>query len=276
MKKYCFQNGKIVPLSEAFISPDDVGFLRGYGVFEVLRTYNSKPFLVDWHLDRFESSAEMLDIEKIPSRQEINNHLEELTELFSGNEVSLRIIATGGRTQDSFTPNREEPTFLIIAEEFVDLDSRVYQEGVTLYSVEYKRSLPEAKTLNYILPIKIKTEKEKEGFFDILYRSDGLVLESSTSSFFIVKDGKIITADKDILKGITRRFLIKIADLPVEERPVRFEEITSADEAFLTATNKEIVPVVGVDEIKIGDGKVGVITQRLMKLFKDKAEEYAN
>ncbi|MDD3711718.1 MAG: aminotransferase class IV [Patescibacteria group bacterium] len=276
MKKYCFYNGEIIDFDDVSIRVDDLGFLRGYGVFEVLRTFFSKPFLLDWHLDRFESSLMILGIKKTPSREEIVSQIEKLINLFPEKDVTLRIIATGGKSPDSFSFVSGNPTFLIIAEEVVKLDSSIYQNGVALFPIEYERALPKAKTLNYILPIKIKAEKEKEGFFDILCTSGDLVLESSTSNFFLIKDGSLITAKEGVLMGTTRRFVMDISQMNIEERDVKFDELESADEAFITATNKDIIPVNRVGSITIGDGQVGDATKKLMTLFKEKVKEYVD
>ena len=276
MKKYSFFNGKIEPLLK--VSVDDIGFLRGYGVFEVLRTYSLKPFLLERHLNRFESSARFLGLEVIPSRKEILDAIRELILMFSGKEVSLRIILTGGRTPDSLSFNPASPTFLIIAEDFVGPDDDLYEKGVHLFPVEHQRIFPEVKTLNYIFPIKTKMDLEGMGFFDLLYTSNEMVLESSTSNFFIVKRGNLITSSDGILMGITRGFVIDIAkdSFGIEERPIKFDELTEADEAFITATNKEILPVTKIGDLTIGSGLVGAVTKELMSLFKERVKNHTN
>ena len=276
MEKYCFFNGKTGPLSE--ISVDDIGFLRGYGVFEVLRTYSFKPFLLEEHLNRLESSARFLGLEGSPSRKVISDAIRELILMFSGKEVSLRIVLTGGRSKDGWSFDPASPTFLIIAEDFVGPGDDLYEKGVHLFPVEHRRIFPEAKTLNYIFPIKTKLDLEGRGFFDLLYTSDGMVLESSTSNFFIVKGGNLITSADNVLMGITRGFVIDIAkdSFGVEERPIKFDELAMADEAFITATNKEILPVTRIGELTIGSGSVGAVTKELMSLFKERAKNQDN
>lgn len=260
------------------MSVDDIGFLRGYGVFEVLRTYSSEPFLLERHLNRFEGSARLLGLEGIPSRKEISDAIRDLISMFSGKEVSLRIVLTGGRTPDGLSFDPASPTFLIIAEDFVGPDDNLYEKGAHLFPIEHRRVFPEAKTLNYIFPIKTKRDLEGRGFFDLLYTSDGTVLESSTSNFFIVKGDKLITSADGVLMGITRGFVIDIAKdrFGVEKRPVKFDELKTADEAFITATNKEIIPVTMVGDLTIGSGSVGAVTKELMSLFKERVKHHAD
>ncbi len=278
MKKYCYTKGKIFDISEVSSGVDDIGFLRGYGVFEVLRTYSSKPFLLEGHLNRFEVSANFLGLNHLPSREEISKAMDELISKFSGKEISLRIVATGGQTSDGMTFDSSSPTFLIIAEEFIGPNDEVYEKGISLFPVEHKRIFPRAKTLNYIFPIKIKRDIEEKGFFDLLYTSNGKALESSTSNFFIIKGDVLITPKDDILMGLTREFVIdSVKDhFQVEERDIDFSEIGLADEAFITATNKEVIPVIMVGEEIIGTGFVGDKVKTIMNLFKNKVENHAN
>ncbi len=276
MEKQCFFNGEIKPLSDISLRVDDIGFLRGYGVFEVLRTYLSKPFLLERHLDRFESSAGILGLSRIPSRDDVSAAIDRLITKFSGKEVSLRIVLTGGPTPDGISLDPSSSTFLIIAEEFVGPEDKVYDVGIALFPVEHRRVFPRAKTTNYVFPIKTKRDSEEKGFFDLLYTSDGIVLESSTSNFFLVKDDKLITPKDDVLMGTTRGFVIEIArpHFQVEERVVSIDEIGSSDEAFITATNKEIIPVIRVGDTAVGSGKVGETTKKLTNLFKERVMDH--
>ncbi len=276
MEKQCFFKGEVRPLSDVSIRVDDIGFLRGYGVFEVLRTYSFKPFLLDRHLDRLESSAGILGLSRIPSRDEISAGMDRLIAKFPDKEVSLRIVLTGGTTPDGISLDPSSSTFLIVAEEFIGPDDKVYDSGVTLFPVEHRRVFPRAKTTNYIFPIKAKMESEERGFFDLLYTSDGTALESSTSNFFIVKDNKLITPKDDVLMGTTRDFVIEIArpHFRVEERVVSVDEIDVADEAFITATNKEIIPVIRVGDTVVGSGTAGKTTKKLINLFKERVMDH--
>ncbi len=107
----------------------------------------------------------------------------------------------------------------------------------------------------------------------MLISEDKKILECVTSNFFAVIDKKLITTPKDkILAGITRKIVIQLAKklkIPVEERDIDLREIKNFDEAFITATNKEILPIIKIDRARIGGGKVGEITKILMEEFKN-------
>ena len=177
-------------------------------------------------------------------------------------------------------------TLLILVDELKNLPANVFKKGIKLISFEHKRIMPEVKTLNYIPVVKLFSgEMKKQKAFEVLYTYSNRVLECSTSNFFIIRKNTIITPKNNILIGTTRDLVIKLAkkEFKVEERDIKISELKTADEAFITATNKEIIPVVKIGAQKIGGGKpttergkVGKNTKILMKLFKNYTEKFAN
>jgi len=271
--KYCYLNGKIISLKKANLDLYDVGILRGYGIFDVMRTYNRKPFLIAEHLERLKNSAKILNL-KIPiSHQKIEDVIKKLLKnnLPAGKEAIIRTILTGGKTSDGINYNYHLPTFYILTEIFEDLPEEFYQNGIKLITHNYLRDFPEAKTLNYITAIKLQKALKKKGAFEILYTHNNFALECTTSNLFILKNKKLITPKSKVLGGITRNFVIKFAKnrFDVMEKNIRLKDLDSANEAFITATNKDIVPVVRIDNKIIGNGKVGDGTKIIMKMFND-------
>ncbi len=269
MQRYCYLNEKIIPYNKACIKPTDIGLLRGYGVFEFLRTYYGKPFLLSKHLKRLVCSAKYLGL-KVPKTQpQIEEIIKELIKKNRVEECAIRIILTGGESKDSKT--FQSSTFCILIEDICNYPKRIYEKGIKLATVDYKREIPEAKTLNYIVGIReLKRAKEQKAF-EPLYVFDNSVLECATSNFFIFKNNVLITPKKDILLGVTRNLIIKLAGkkFKIEERELLKKELDNASEAFITATSKEIIPVVKIDNKKIGDGRVGKNTKILMEIFQD-------
>lgn len=275
-KRYCYFNGKITALDKIKISPYDLGILRGYGVFDAMCTKNGKPFLLNDHWKRLQNSARELNL-KIPvSRKEFQEIVTKLLKLNGFKKSYVRTILTGGISKDAFTPCGKE-TFFILMERFCPLPSSVFSKGANIITLEYQRDFPRAKTTAYIIALKKQKLKEKKKSLEIVYLKRGRVLEASTSNIFIVKNKVLVTPKDDILLGTTRNLIVKLArqdKLKILERKITLKELFSADEVFLTATNKDIVPVVKVDGKKIGDGKVGKITKELMKIFQKFAENY--
>jgi len=160
-------------------------------------------------------------------------------------ESEVRIVLTGGGTKNGM--NFNSSTFYILIEESKKMLSKLYNQGVKLVTFEHKREIPMAKTLNYISAIHFfNMYQKKQNFFEILYTYNSDVLECSTSNFFIFRNNKLITAEKDILLGTTRNFVLKLAkkSFKIEERRIKKSELRFANEAFITATNKDIIPVI--------------------------------
>mgnify|MGYP001558690341 FL=1 len=274
---FCYFNGKIVPASEALIHPDDLGILRGYGVFDVMKTVNGKIFLFDDHFKRLNDSAGYLGVKLPMKKTEIKETIKKLIVKNKISQASIRIVLTGGRSADIMHFHSGTPTFYILVSEFKSLADDLLKNGIKLATVNHSRDAAEIKTTNYVEAVRAINERQKkENFFEILYVSGGKVLEAATSNFFAFVGGKLIAPKDNILKGITRNLVIKLAkkEFKVEERELKTDELSLTTEAFITATNKDIVPVVQIDDKKIGSGKPGKNTKRLMQIFASFVNSY--
>jgi len=271
MIRYCYFNGKIMPEDKAGVSVRDVAVLRGYGMFEFLRTYDGRLFHFEDHIRRFRNSARMMGLRVPLSDEEIKSVLNRLIRKNKFKEAALRLVLSGGRTIDGMRYNRLVPTFFILADEFKPLPAAFHKKGAVVITHEHQREMPEAKTISYLVATREHNNgKNKNGrALEILYVKDGKALECTTSNFFIFKGDVLITPEKNVLKGVTRKIALKLArpKFKIEERDIKTSELKSATEAFLTATNKEIVPIVKIDGQKVGDGKVGRHTKILMDDF---------
>lgn len=268
---YCYVNGKIVSEKNALLSVRDVGILRGYAVFDVIRTYGKTPFLVHEHFARLERSAAALGLRVPFSEEKFTRIVRELCEKNACKNVMIRTVITGGATKDGMHFKRNAQSTFIITAPLSAFAKDVYEKGVVLETLEHKRELAHAKTTNYIAAVIWHNTPRIKPVFDALYVWKGKALEATTSNFFIVKGATIITPKSNVLHGITRNTVIGFArkTARVIERDISVRELKTADEAFLTATNKEIVPVVMVDGKKIGSGKPGKRTKMLIKEFHD-------
>jgi len=266
-----YLNGKFVPENKACISVYDLGFLRSYGVFEFLRTYHRKPFYLREHLKRLLKSARLINLkhpyslsflEKIVYRTLAKNkHL---------NEANIRIILTGGVSKDSLTPSK--PTLIVMITPLKTLPPSLYEKGAKIILQVFKRPNPQAKHLDYAKGVEYLEKAKKKGAVEVLFVDrQGKIYECATSNFFAVIKGKIFTPkNEDVLEGITRKIVFKLASklkIPIEERDLFIKEIPKFDEAFITSTNKEILPIVKIDSFLIGNGKPGEITKLLMSEF---------
>jgi branched-chain amino acid aminotransferase len=267
--KYCFFQGAIVPFDKAGIALNDLGVLRGYGVFDFYRTYSGKPFHLKEHYTRFQNSAKSIGLSVPVSYVEFEKITLDLLKKNKIKDASFRAVLLGGPVQNSLSASK--PTFYILTEEVYEPTKEQLEKGVSLMVHEYLRYIPEAKSTNYVEAVKMQKERIKQKAYEILYVSDGMVLECSTSNIFMIKGKHLITPDKNILKGITRKVILKIAkkDFVVEERGVEIYELLLADEVFISGTNKKILPVTKIGKKIIGNGKVGEKTRLLQRLWED-------
>lgn len=267
---YCYLNGKIVPTNEAFISIFDTGILRGYGVYDGATVFGKNIFRLPDHLKRLRNSAELIELEVPHSDMEIEKIMQELISKNNYTRTNLRTVLTGGDAIDGIFPTPGKPTFFIIAEEWQPLPQSLYTEGGKLITHEHQRYLPEAKTTNYIEAVKLQPLRKSSGAVEILFISNGQVLECATSNVFAIIGNILVTPNKNMLGGITRKVVIELAQdhYKVEERDLSVSELLGADEVFITSSYKDIVPIVKIDDKAVGQGFVGEKTKDLMALFK--------
>ena len=277
MSFFCYFNGKITTLDKVKISPYDLGLLRGYGVFDVMKTEKGKPFLPAEHWKKLSAYAKQLNLQVPIQKEKYFAVLKKLLTLNKFSKATIRTVLTGGKSPNGFEREEGKETFIILIEKFHGIAKEVYEKGAAIITEEYERFYPQTKTVNYVIAVRNQERKVKAKAMEILYLKNGQVLEASTSNFFLVKNGKIITQKKNVLLGITRNIVVEMArknKFKVEEREILEKELWQAQEAFMTATSKDIVPVTKIDGKKVEDGKVGEIAKILMKEFQKFVREY--
>ncbi|MBU0687350.1 MAG: aminotransferase class IV [Candidatus Margulisbacteria bacterium] len=244
-----FINGKIIDSRNAEISIFDRGFLYGDGLFESLRTYNCKPFLLDEHLARLFKSARLLKI-KIPySKLKIKNNIARLIKINKFKEAYIKIIVTRGEAKSHglSTKNVKGKANVIIIIEKLKRSPKKSNWKIITKTTTHSSTI---KSLDYLNNILAKTEAEKKGADEtILIDPQGYVLEGTVSNIFIVKNGILITPPLSlpILPGVTRQFIMKLArklKIKVQEKKIKLKDLKNADECFLTFSGEGIVPVI--------------------------------
>ncbi len=280
MEQIVFLNGNLVPRSTANISPFDHGFLYGYALFETMRAYSGRIFLMNRHLDRLIRSAESLsiplgntDIEEACYNTLNSNNLEDA-------RIRLTVsIGEGDGIPD--LPSHPNPTIFIIATHYTPLPAEVYQNGFKAVTSSIQQNsrppLSRMKTANYLNSLLARQEAKAAGVNEALLLNErGALCEGSTSNVFIVLNGSLITpnVDSGCLAGITREAVITLAltlGISLIEREIIPDELAQADEAFLTNSLLEIMPLVEVDSNPIGhenqQGKPGPMTRRIMEAY---------
>lgn len=270
MTEYCFLNGKVMPLNEAKVGVNDIGLMRGYGIYDGSPVFNGQPFRFADHWQRFLSGAHTLNLNVPITEEKAEKIIKELVDKsgFNG-RANAKMILTGGPSFNGVEYDFETPTFFILVEKWAPLSREFYEDGAKLVTYRHLRELPEFKTTNYIRAVNLQNWKKEEGAIEVLYVYDGELLEGASSNIFLIKGKTLITPAENILKGITRKTVLEIAKgrYEIEERLVREEELKTADEMFMTSSFRDIVPIVRVDDFKIGGGEVGPATKDFMGEF---------
>jgi branched-chain amino acid aminotransferase len=264
-----YVDGKFVPADEAAIPVDDLAILRGFGVFDLLRTYNGKPFFLDEHVERLEHSAREIGLELPWSHNEIVQITLETLRKNDLAEANLRIVVTGGSSPDFMTP-QGKPRLLVLVTPIPQLPDWWFSKGVKIITIVSERHIPGAKTIGYVPATMALRKAKKEGAIEALYIDrDDFVLECTTSNLFALIGGTLVTPGRDILSGITRKVILDIARdrFPIDIRDISRKELLKAQEVFITGTNKGIVPVIQVDDAIIAKGRPGHHTREIMSVL---------
>lgn len=269
-------DGDYVEAQAARLPVDDLSVLRGFGVFDFLRTYGGRPFHLEDHLARLKRSAELIGLEVGRPLAEIAAIVHETLGRNGYTEANIRIVLTGGSSPDCFLP-AGRPRLLVMVTPLVPPPEAWYRDGVEIITTPYSRYLPGAKSINYIPAIHAMQGARRQGAVEVLYvKPDGRVTECTTSNLFAVVGGRLLTPETDLLPGITRQVLLGLdLPLPAQIADLSLDALHAAEEVFLTASNKEVVPVVGIDQRPVADGRPGKRTREAMDRFRDYTTRYA-
>jgi branched-chain amino acid aminotransferase len=284
-------NGKITDSEHATISIYDHGFLYGEGVYEVLRTYNGEPFLFDRHMNRLRTSARMLMLD-VPFGDDefLRRSVETMTAAHLGQrgadgaeEAYIRILLTRGIGELTYDPAATPvPSVVVIVKPLAVPSARDVECGVKVCMVDMIRNHPQSvnpkiKSNNLLNNVLCMQQAMRNGGVEGVFRNyRGELSECSQSNLFIVTHGVVRTPalDAGLLPGITRGFIFELGSatgVKVEEAILKDDDLFDADEAFLTSTTKELVPIVQVDDRRIGAGVPGPTTQKLLATFRSTA-----
>lgn len=273
-------SGKLVEKEQAVISVYDHGFLYGDGVFEGIRVYGGKVFLLAEHIDRLYESARAIRLEIPMSQADMAAAVNSTVAANGLAEGYVRLVISRGAGYLGLDPRKTaNPQVIIIADTITLYPPETYQQGLKLVTASTIRNHPQAlsariKSLNYLNNILAKIEGVDAGCVEaLMLNHKGEVAECTGDNIFIVHRGVLKTppVDAGILEGITRNAVIRLArdaKVPVAETTLLRHDIYVADECFLTGTAAEVVPVTSLDGRPIGDGNPGPITRDLLERFR--------
>ena len=275
-----YVDGKLVPKEEAKISVFDHGFLYGDGVFEGIRVYDGNVFRLKEHMDRLYESAKTIALEIPMSKDDLTEATLKTVAVNGKRDAYIRLVISRGPGDLGIDPAKcSVPTVVIIVASITLYPKEFYENGIPLVTSCVRRIPqecldPQIKSLNYLNNILAKIDSKNAGVPEaLMLNTHGFVAECTADNIFLVKNGSVRTPQLShgALGGVTRGAVLDLAkEAGFETMRIRLalHDFYNADEVFLTGTGAEIVPVISIDGRRIGDGKPGKITNRLVEAFK--------
>lgn len=271
MGNVTYINGLLVRSEEAVVSARDAGFLYGDGLFETMRAYSGRIFALDKHLRRLAAGAKEIKIDNVPPADRLKMIIEATIWANNDPDIVVRITLTRGE------PGANTCT-IVVQTRPIGYSAEDYDSGVACMTMPDLRSgISRLKSLNHLPNILAKREAADRGFFEaLLIDRDGNLSEGASSNVFLVSGGILRTpaSDHGILKGVTRETVMDIAKAvgtEIREQAIGKEETYDAEEAFITNSVMEIMPVVSIDGRSIGSGHPGQITRKLLAAYRTMA-----
>ena len=277
MSEIVYLNGSLLPLNEARISPVDYGFLFGFGLFETMRAYDGKIFRLDKHLNRLARSTETLGLPA--ATLDIGKAVTDTLQANNLSNARIRVTVSAG--EGGIVPDPAgctSPTVLITAGPYQPYPEQTYEKGFKAVISSIRRNsqspLSRLKSMNYLENLLAKREAKTAGADEALFLNErDLVAEAAMSNIFIVSGGMLKTprVENGILPGITREIILELAPkLGIEavEQDIWLGDILEAEEAFLTNSVMEVMPLVKVARNRIGSGKPGPVTRKLRQAYR--------
>ena len=274
-------NGRITGQRDATISVFDHGFLYGEGIYETLRTYGGRLFLFERHMQRLRRSAALIALPLPFSDADLAADIEATMRASEvKGESYIRVLVTRGVGDLTYDPSATpRPSVVIIVKPHEDPPAEVYRDGVRVVIVDVVRNHPDSvspmiKSNNLMNSALAMQQAIRLGGYEGIMRNfRGELTECAVANLFIVRNSEALTPplSAGILPGITREHLFEIGHgigLTIREETLHDEDLFAADEAFLTGTTRELVPIVTVDDRTIGRGTPGPVTLRLLEAFR--------
>jgi len=289
MAEIIYLNGRLIPRSKAKLSPFDHGFLYGYGLFETMRAYQGHIFRLDRHLARLRRSAQSLGLTHsilhvVEGKQSLETACTATLEVNKLKDVRLRLTVSAGEGDMTPDPGTcSNPTVLVTARNLIPLPPEKYESGFKAGLSSLHRNsqspLSRLKSTCYIENILARMAARVAGCDEaILLNEQGYLAEGSTTNIFLMNNGELITPSlkSGVLPGITREAVLEIAraaNIKTMERQLELKELIEAEEAFVTNSILELMPLTWFEGKPIGTGKPGQLTRKLLAAYRKLVDE---
>jgi D-alanine transaminase len=276
MAHICYLNGEFLPLADAKVPVLDRGFIFGDGVYELVPVYSRVPFRLDEHLARLERSLAETRIRNPYTRAQWRELIYRLVDAQSFDDQGLYFQVTRGvAKRDHAFPKDVEPTIFMMSNPLVTPPRELVQKGAAAVTAQDNRWLRcDIKSISLIGNCLLRQLSAEAGAVETILFREGKLTEASASNVFVVKRGVILSPPKSslILPGITYDVVVELAGangLPLELREVTEPEVRGADEIWVSSSSKEVLPVVSLDAVPVGDGRPGPLFGRMYQLYQE-------
>ncbi len=271
-------NGQFLELEEVKISPYDRGFQYADGVYEVIRTYFGKLFRYKDHLERLKESLASIKI-RYNEADKLESIIYKIIEInnYAGADLSVYIQITRGASyprKHSFPPETVEPTIFVSVTPIEEKSNDSGKGIKIIFENDFRWLRCDIKSISLLASVLANQHAVEEGAGEAIWIKDGLLLEGSHTNFWGIKDNEVWTAPLSniILPGVSRKVIIEVchySGIPVVEQAIRENEIKFYDEFFVSGTTTEIKPVIQINDLILGDGKPGKLTQKIQSAFSE-------
>lgn len=241
------------------------------GLYTTFRTYAARTKVIGLraHLGRLYLPAKAEGISVALNQNLLREKLTGLLKPLAPHEARVRLILDLAK---------EAGDIYVLLQPLQELPPEIYQNGVRVEIARVSRENPSLKQTGFIAESSSERTRIQGNTFEILLIHNGRVLEGMTSNFFYIRDYILSTAGRGALSGVTRQTVVEIAreaGIPVRYKALSVQEIPEIEEAFITSSSRGVVPVVQIDDQRIGNGEVGDITKKLMELYEHKVLQIA-
>jgi len=272
-----YLNGKLIQRSRATISALDYGFLYGFGLFETMRAYKGKVFRLDKHLSRLATSAKVLELSI--DEMELKDAVMNTIKANKLGDARVRITVSPGEGAVNADPRTcRKSTVLVVTEKYIPFTQQVYRDGFRVIISSFRRDsqsiLSGLKSTSYLMNVMARQEARLAGADEaVCLNEKDLLAEASMSNIFVVAGGILRTPglESGILPGITRQVVLELASqmgINCLEGDIELDDIYKVEEAFLTSSLLEVMPLTRVGDKRISNGRVGNITRKLITAYK--------
>jgi branched-chain amino acid aminotransferase len=288
MDEKIYLNGSIVPRPQARISVYDHAFLYGYGLYETMRAYHGKIFLLERHIQRMMKAAEIIGLAKKLAEIDLVKICKETLAVNHLQEARIRVTVSNGDSEAApWVDSSETPTIVVTARPYIPFPAKKYEEGFRVGIASVRRCrwsiVDTLKSVDHLTSVMARMEATSQGMDEaLLLNDDGYIAEGGGCNVFFVESNALITPalGSGILPGVTREVVLEIATgmhIGVKETDIKPEALNRCDEAFMTNAMMEAMPVTVVRErnghmATIGSGKPGKITRRLSQAYRERVE----